>query len=259
MFGSVPKTLWSRTNPPDDRNRIPLAMRALLVIHEDRRILVDTGVGRVFSAKWEDIYAIDFSQGHLATSLAKHKVTAGDITDVVLTHLHFDHAGGVTDTSGEVPQLTFPAATHHVQRSHWEWALSPSEKDRASFHPLILEVLDTSLKLKLLEGPDELFPGIHLVISNGHTPGLQMVKICGESITLLFCSDLMPTAAHLPLPFIMGYDLCPLTTLEEKRQVLDQAVEQNWILALGHDPVHQAVRVRKGKKNPEIEESVQLD
>jgi glyoxylase-like metal-dependent hydrolase (beta-lactamase superfamily II) len=259
MFGSVPKTLWSRTNPPDDRNRIPLAMRALLVIYEDRRILVDAGVGRVFSPKWEDIYAIDFSQGYLAKSLAYHQVAAEDITDVVLTHLHFDHAGGVIDTSRELAQLAFPSATHYVQRSHWEWAMNPSEKDRASFLPLILEVLDASSQLKILEGPDELFPGFHLVISNGHTPGLQMVKICGQSVTLLYCSDLMPTTAHLPLPFIMGYDLCPLTTLEEKRQTLEQAVEQNWILALEHDPVHPAVCVQKGRKNLEIQQSVQLD
>ena len=259
MFGSVPKTLWGRTNPTDDRNRISLAMRTMLVFFEDRRILVDAGAGRVLPPKWAEIYGMDFSQGELAESLAQHGLMPDDITDVILTHLHFDHSGGVVNTSGPRPELVFTRATHYVQQSHWEWALRPSEKDRASFPPIILEVLSNSRQLKLLQGPAELFPGFHLLISNGHTPGMQMVKVCGQSTILLFCSDLIPTSSHLPLPFIMGYDLFPLTTLEEKRDVLSHAIAENWILALEHDPVHPAVRVKKDRKDFEVDETLPLD
>ena len=258
MFGVVPKTLWSRSNPSDERNRIQLAMRALLILHGNRKILVDVGCGHKFSDKHKAIYRLDHSRFTLMGSLAAHGIGPEDITDVILTHFHFDHAGGATCTRDDRLDLTFPSARHYIQRSQWERALDPSEKDRGSYMEMDIEPFHDHPQLKILEGPCDLFPGLQLLISNGHTPGLQMVRIKDGSTTLFFCSDMMPTASHLPLPYLMGFDLYPLTTIEEKRRYLQQACEENWIIALEHDPVHQAIRIQPGKKYCEIRESLRL-
>jgi glyoxylase-like metal-dependent hydrolase (beta-lactamase superfamily II) len=258
MFGVVPKTLWSKTNPSDEKNRIDMAMRVLLIFFEDRKILVDVGAGHKFPPKLQAIYGLDHTRFTLKGSLAQHHVNPEEITDVVLTHCHFDHVGGATEFLGETLTLTFPAATHYVQRSHWDWALNPSEKDRASFLKENLEPLQKSGKLKILNGPCELFPGFHLLLSNGHTIGLEMIKIQHHSTTLFYCSDLMPTASHLPLPYIMSYDLYPLTTLEEKRQYLNQACEEDWIIALEHDAKCEAVRLQKRQKGLEVRETLRI-
>ena len=256
MFGVVPKTLWSKTNPSDEQNRIEMAMRVLLIFFEDRKILVDVGAGHKFPPKLQEIYGIDHTRFTLKGSLAQHHVNPEEITDVVLTHCHFDHVGGATEFLGETLKLTFPEATHYVQQSHWDWALNPSEKDRASFLKENLEPLQKSGKLKILNGPCQLFPGFHLLLSNGHTVGLEMIKIQDHSMTLFYCSDLLPTASHLPLPYIMSYDLYPLTTLEEKRRYLDQACEESWIIALEHDAKCEAVRLQRGHKTLEVRETV---
>lgn len=258
MFGVVPKTLWSRTNPSDECNRITLAMRALLIQDQKHKILVDLGCGHKFSGKQKEIYQVDYSQFTLLGSLASHGIGPQDITDVIITHFHFDHAGGATCYRNDRLELTFPSARHYVQRSQWEWALKPSEKDRGSYMEMDLEPFHDYANLKILEGPCELFPGINLLISNGHTPGLQMVKIQDKATTLFYCGDMMPTASHLPLPYLMGFDVDPLTTIEEKRYYLQQAFKENWIIALEHDPVEQAIRIQPGKKHYEIRESVRL-
>lgn len=258
MFGVVPKTLWSKTNPSDERNRIPLAMRALLILDEKRKILVDVGCGHKFSDKFKGIYRLDHSRFTLLGSLAAHGLGPEDITDVILTHFHFDHAGGATRYRNDRLELTFPSARHYIQRSQWERALNPSEKDRGSYMATDIEPFRDHARLTILEGPCELFPGLHLLISNGHTTGLQMVKIQDGDTTLFYCGDMMPTASHLPLPYLMGYDLYPLTTIEEKRHYLQQACEENWIIALEHDPAEQAIRIRPGRKYCEIRESLRL-
>jgi hypothetical protein len=163
----------------------------------------------------------------------------------------------VTEFVGERLELTFPNATHYVQATHWGWALQPSEKDRASFLKENLEPLKRSNRLRVLAGEYELFPGFHLLLSYGHTVGMQMIKIQDTSTALFYCSDLMPTAAHLPLPYIMGYDLYPLTTLEEKRRYLAQACDENWIIALEHDAEVDAIRIGRGK-GMEIREMLRL-
>ena len=258
MFGVVPKTLWSRTNPSDERNRIHLAMRALLILYEDRKILVDVGCGHKFSDKLKDIYGLDHSRFTLEGSLAAHRIHPEDITDVILTHFHFDHAGGATCYRDHRLHLTFPAATHYIQQSQWERALKPSEKDRGSYMSMDIDPFRGHPQLKILEGPCELFPGLQLLISNGHTVGLQMVKIQDDATTLFFCGDMMPTASHLPLPYLMGFDIYPLTTIKEKRCYLQQACEEDWIIALEHDPNYQAIRIRPGKKYCEVREPVRL-
>src|SRR5262245_30695014 len=258
MFGVVPKTLWSQEKPSDEKNRIEMSMKVLLIFYEDRKILVDAGAGHKFAPKLQEIYGLDYQRFTLKQSLQQHRVRPEDITDVILTHCHFDHVGGATERVGERLQLPFPSATHYIQASHWEWALHPSEKDRASFLKEDLEPLALSGRLKILPGEHELFPNLHLLLSNGHTVGLQMVKIQDSANTLFYCSDLMPTAAHVPLPYIMGYDLYPLTTLEEKRRYLGQACDENWLIVLEHDAEVDAVRIRRGDKRMEIQEKLKI-
>ena len=258
MFGVVPKTLWSKAKICDEKNRIEMSMKVLLIFYEDRKILVDAGSGHKFDPKHQQIYGLDYNKYTLKASLKQQGVRPEDLTDVILTHCHFDHVGGTTEYVNDRLQLTFPNATHYVQRSHWEWALQPSEKDRASFLKENLEPLKSSGRLKILPGECELFPGLHLLLSNGHTVGLQMIKIQDSETTLLYCSDLMPTAAHLPLPYIMGYDLYPLTTLEEKRRYLAQACDEHWIIALEHDAEENAIRIGKTEKGMGISERLQI-
>lgn len=260
MFGVVPKALWSKTDASDDNNRIEMAARVLLVLFEDRKILVDVGVGHKFPPKYQEFYRLDYSRYTLKSSLAQQQVHPEEITDVVLTHCHFDHAGGSTEYASEKIQATFPNATYYVQKCQWEWALNPTEKDRGSFLFLKenLDAVKNAGHLKLVDGPCELYPGFHLVLSNGHAIGLEMVKIQDESSTLFYCSDLVPTSSHVPLPYIMSYDLHPLITLQEKRRFLSQACEENWIIALEHDPMREAIRIRKGEKHFEVKETLKI-
>ena len=248
MFGIVPKPLWSRTNPPDGKNRIELAARALLIVGNGRKILVDNGNGTKFSPKQREIYNLDVSRYDLQTSLSERGVSPDDITDVILTHLHFDHAGGSTVWDNRTLRPVFRNAKYYVQKAHWEQAMNPTEKDRGSFMPDDFLPLRQHGVLELVEGECELFPDISLVVVNGHTTAQQLPKISDDTITLLYCCDLLPTTAHIPLPYIMAYDLRPLTTLEEKKKLLRCAVEEQWILFFEHDPVTVAGKVKGNEK-----------
>jgi glyoxylase-like metal-dependent hydrolase (beta-lactamase superfamily II) len=260
MFGVVPKAIWARTNPSDEQNRIEMAARVLLVLCGERKILVDVGIGHKFPSKQREFFQLDYSHFTLKNSLAQHQVHPEEITDVVLTHCHFDHAAGATEYCGDSLQPAFPRAVYYLQRKHWEWALHPSEKDRGSFlfFEENLRPIEAAGQLRLLDGPCELLPGFCLEISNGHTTAMQMVKVQDQSTTLFYCSDLLPTASHLPLPYIMSYDLHPLTTLEEKRELLQKASAENWIIALEHDPTREAIRIVKGEKHFEVKESLEI-
>jgi glyoxylase-like metal-dependent hydrolase (beta-lactamase superfamily II) len=248
MFGVVPKPLWGKMNPPDDRNRIELAARSLLIVGNGRKILVDNGNGPKFSNKQIDIYRLDTSRFELHQSLKEQGFSSDDITDVILTHLHFDHAGGSTyRTNGEL-RPTFPKARYYVQKAHWQQALSPTEKDRGSFMADDFIPLKEHGILEFVEGEFELFPGISLMVMNGHTAAQQLPKVSDGKTTILFCCDLFPTTSHIPLPYIMAYDLRPLTTLEEKKKVLKKAVDEDWILFFEHDPVTIAGKVKATEK-----------
>lgn len=258
MFGIIPKPLWERTNPADERNRIELAMRALLLVSGEKRILIDVGIGTKFTQKLRDIYRVDFSQSSLESSLAAHGFKFEDITEVILTHLHFDHAGGATtQTNGEIVPA-FPKAQYYVQKQHWEWALKPTEKDRGSFMRDDFLPLHDHNALRFTDGPGEFLPGIELLVTNGHTEAQQLVKISDSKHTLLYCCDLIPTSSHVPLPYIMGYDLRPLITLEEKRTILTHAVEENWLLFLEHDPTTEVITVERTEKGFSVKERLSL-
>jgi glyoxylase-like metal-dependent hydrolase (beta-lactamase superfamily II) len=237
MFGVVPKPLWERRIAPDARNRIPLAMRCLLIEHDDGLMLIDTGLGNKQDAKFKDIYAVANAGVHGPTQLedALHEVGygAGDIRIVVDTHLHFDHAGGNTfaDPSGAVA-LSFPRARYYVQRGELEFASHPNERTIASY----LAPNFASVPFTLLDGETEVVAGVRCLPTPGHTPYHQSVLVESGGERLCFVADLVPTTAHLPLPWIMGYDLEPLVTLESKRALYRRAETEGWLLAFEHDP-----------------------
>ena len=283
MFGVVPKPVWERTNPADSRNRIRLAARPLLIVAGTERILVDTGIGDRWDDKAHDIYNIEKPET-VESSLARAGFRSEDITRVVLTHLHFDHAGGTTRLGnaghdpnssaelGHVPHVVprFPNARHYVQQKEWEAAVNPNRRSRASYRSDdFLPVQDAGL-LELIDGPLELVPGLELLPTGGHTPGHQIVVITDNSeirnqkpelritepaerspdadhlipgsldpsipVLAVFWGDLIPTSAHIATPYIMGYDLSPLVTMEQKEKLVQQAIAGKWLSFLEHDP-----------------------
>ncbi len=259
MFGVVPKPLWERVASPDDENRIDMTTRGMLIRAGARKILVDTGIGDKMSEKLNRIYAVDFSRFSLENSLEQVGLSYQDITDVILTHLHFDHTGGSTridDDENIIP--TFPNATYWLQRQQYDWALSPSDRDRASFMPVNYVPLYEKGCLELLEGERELFPGISVIPVHGHTFGQQLIKVADGSEAVLFCADLCPTAAHIPLPYIMGYDLQPLVTLEEKKNILPRVVEEEWTVFFEHDPNIIMAKVEKTDKGFKLAEELMV-
>ncbi|MFV1981400.1 MAG: MBL fold metallo-hydrolase, partial [Rhodothermia bacterium] len=192
MFGIVPKTLWSRTTEADERNRITLAMRCLLLEGNGRLILVDNGVGDKYDSKFADIFGIDHETATLEASLAGLGFNRRDVTDVILTHLHFDHCGGSTQREGDKLSLTFPNAVHHVQRDHWEWARKSNSRERASFLAENLDPLEDSGQLSLAAGDREIVPGVEPLVVDGHTRAQQALKITGHGQTLVYVADLIP-------------------------------------------------------------------
>ena len=259
MFGVVPKPLWEKVHRPDERNRITMAARALLLRDESRTILVDTGNGTKLPEKLAAIYRVNTSSDTLLASLEARGVAATEVTDVILTHLHFDHAGGATRRVDGALVPTFPNARYHVQRAHWEAALSPSERDRASFLPEDFLPLKDHGVLSFCDDGGELFPGVRLRLFHGHTTALQTPLVTDGGTTLFFCADLFPLTSHLQLPWIMGYDLRPLVTLEEKRRVLQEAMRGDWILFFEHDPTVVAGRLKGGEKGPVLGTPVALE
>lgn len=249
MFGVVPKPLWEKRIAPDARNRIPLAMRVLLVEHPDGLVLVDTGLGDKEDAKFLDIYGVenagDPGPTPLEDALRSLGHQPGDVRWVINTHLHFDHAGGNTLRDGDAGgvRLGFPNATYLVQRNELEFARHTNERTRASYLPHNFDPVDAAGRWKLLEGDGEVLPGIAVRLTPGHVPWHQSILVRSGGETLCFLGDVMPTTRHFPLVWIMGYDLEPLRTLESKRALLADAAGEGWVLAFEHDPEVALARV----------------
>ena len=252
MFGIVPKVLWSRGYPADEFNRVEMVSRSLLAAGEGRLVLVNTGMGQNWPPKERSIYAVEEGV-RLERSLGELGYRPEEVTHVIQTHLHFDHAGGLTVDGSGGPRPLFPRAEYIVQKKHWQWAQAPSGRDQASFRPDGWDCLERSGQLRLLEGEQEILPGVFLHLVHGHTPHQQLVRITDGKASLLYCSDLVPLASQVRLPWIMAYDLNPLTTLEEKRRLLGQAAAEGWLLFLEHDPAVPACRVRSTPKGLEAE------
>jgi glyoxylase-like metal-dependent hydrolase (beta-lactamase superfamily II) len=263
MFGVVPKPLWQRRVTPDERNRIPLGMRCLLVEHPDGLVLIDSGLGNKEDAKFHDIYGIT-NEGvggrtRLEAGIAETGHTPDAVRWVINTHLHFDHAGGNTWTERDAdgvsvggPRLTFPNATYLVQRGDLEFARHPNERTRASYIPHNFEPVAEAGKWTLLEGDGEVLPGISVRVTPGHVPYHQSVELRDGGEALVFLGDVMPTRHHLPLPWIMGYDVEPLRTLESKRTLLREAMNEGWWLFFEHDPDVVMGRLSEGDKGFEL-------
>ncbi len=254
MFGTVPKMLWDKSNPSDSKNRILLEARGLLLKSPQRKILIDCGNGGDFVAKYgeklgskfSEMYNIDPDGPSLKKSLLSHGLSFSDITDVVLTHLHFDHCGGGTTEANGKLAPTFPNAKYYVQSANLETAENPNIREKASYFPANYKPLLEAKVLQLLDGDVEnLLPGISVMVSHGHTRGQQIVKISGGGNSLLYCADVVPTSSHIRLAWIMGYDLEPITLIEEKKKFLSQAADENWYLYFEHDPYCDAATIAR--------------
>lgn len=248
MFGVVPRVLWEQCCPADERNRVQLGLTCLLIRAHGKNILVDTGIGNKWDGKGRDIYAIEHTTP-LADSLKALGLRPDDIDLVINTHLHFDHAGGNT-IPGDEGSLApaFPKAKYIVQRGEYEDAVLANERTRASYRAENFLPLAQHHQWEFLDGDEELLPGLSVVVTHGHTLHHQGVKIESEGQVAFYLGDLIPTVSHLPLPYIMGYDLFPLQTLETKRTVLQRAHNENWLLVFEHDP-----RVHMGYVRKDVE------
>lgn len=247
MFGIIPKPLWIKTNPADELNRVTLSTRNLLLISEDKKILIDTGMGNKWDEKSRNIYRIDPTI-ELEQTLELNGVKAGEITDVLLTHLHFDHTGGSTKEVNGKLIPAFPNARYFVQKKNFEWALNPSDRDKGSYIKENFEPLVKEGVLNLIDGEINFDENISFRIINGHTFAQQMIKISDSSNTVLYCADLMPFVSQIRIPYVMGYDLQPMITVQEKKKYLQLAADENWYLYFGHDPQFAAATVKHSEK-----------
>jgi glyoxylase-like metal-dependent hydrolase (beta-lactamase superfamily II) len=235
MFGVVPKVLWEKKSPPDEKNRIALRANSLLVRAAGKTILIETGNGTKWDAKQRAIYAVQDGDP-LLESLNQAGVTPQDIDIVINTHLHFDHCGGNTRMVDNKPVPTFPRARYVVQHGEFEHALSPTDRDRASYFPENFQPMADSHQWDLVDGNREILPGVSVMRIPGHNADIQAVILQDGGKSLVLVADLFPTRHHIPYPWIMAYDLYPLQTLETKKQWVSRIVKEDWIVVFGHDP-----------------------
>ncbi len=255
MFGIIPKPLWQKTNPADESNRVKLATRNLLLESEDRKIIVDVGMGDKWDEKAKRIYDVDDNTS-LEKGLANHGIKADDITDVILTHLHFDHCGGSTKLENGKLVPAFPNARYFVQKQNYDWAVRPSDRDKGSYIKSNFVPLFEEGVLSFTIGDARLDDEIDFIVINGHTFGQQMLKISDSANTLLYCCDLLPFVSHIPIPYIMGYDLQPLVTMKEKVKTLQQAADENWLLFFSHDPEIACATVKHTEKGIRVDKTL---
>ncbi len=238
MFGVVPKSMWQKLNPPDEKNLCNWAMRCLLIEEEGRLILIDNGMGNKQDEKFFGHYFLN-GDDTLEKSLAKHGFAKDDITDVFLTHLHFDHCGGSIERSGDKLIPAFTNAIYWSNEKHWEWATHPNDREKASFlKENILPVKESGM-LNFIESKEgiEFTTNIRIRFVNGHTESMMLPQIKYKDKTIVYMADLLPSAAHIPVPYIMAYDTRPLETLKEKKSFLTEAQEEDYILFFEHDPL----------------------
>jgi glyoxylase-like metal-dependent hydrolase (beta-lactamase superfamily II) len=253
MFGVVPKTIWNKTNPADENNLIDIAARCMLIEDGNRLILIDTGMGNKQSEKFFGYYSL-WGNHSLDKSLVKHGFHRDDVTDVFMTHLHFDHCGGSVNWNKNKTgyEVAFKNAYYWTNENHWEWATKPNAREKASFLSENILPMQESGQLNFIKRPDSDFGicdlGFDIFYVDGHTEKMMIPHIKYQDKTFVFCADLLPTAGHLPLPYVMGYDTRPLLTLPEKAKFLTAAAENNYYLWLEHDAHNQIITVEKTEK-----------
>ena len=252
MFGVVPKTIWEKLEKPDDRNLCTWAMRCMLVQTEDRNILIDCGIGNKQSEKFFSYYE-PHGEASLLKSLDKAGLKASDITDVFLTHLHFDHVGGAVSIEDGKYVPTFPNAVYWSNEKHWNWAMNPNSREKASFlkenfEPLLLAGLVKFIDAAPYDSQVMLMSNFNVLFAYGHTEAMMLPYIMHDSKKIVYCADLLPSPSHLPMPYVMGYDVRPLQTMIEKEYFLHRAVSENWILVFEHAKSVEACTVKMNEK-----------
>ena len=256
MFGIIPKPIWEREAPSDALNRIDMVTRSLLLCSDERKILIDTGNGTKWEEKYREIYNIDTSRYNIDNSLTKYGFNADDITDIICTHLHFDHAGGNTKIDDGTIVPTFPNAKYWVTKEHWDLANHPSQKDSGSFIEHDWKVLAENGMIETVNGNEPFIKGIDSYITQGHTAGLLHPMISDGTKTLFYGADIFPLAAHISIPWVMAYDVQPVVTMKEKEILLPKMQDEEWILFLEHDLKIQACTVHQDGKHFKMNESV---
>jgi glyoxylase-like metal-dependent hydrolase (beta-lactamase superfamily II) len=259
MFGVVPKVLWNKLCPANHNNLIDMAMRSLLIEDGNRLILIDNGIGNKQDEKFLSHYEL-FGNDSLDHSLAKHGFHRQDITDVILTHLHFDHCGGSIVREGDRLVPAFPHAVYWSNEQHWQWAVQPNAREKASFLKENILPIQESGQLRWIENNasdildvQPFSPDISIRFAEGHTAAMMLPQIQYKDKTIVFAADLIPMAAHIPLPYVMAYDMFPLTTLQEKKLFLDDAVARDYILFFEHDPAYECGRLKQTEKGVRLD------
>jgi glyoxylase-like metal-dependent hydrolase (beta-lactamase superfamily II) len=261
MFGVVPKSMWQKLNPPDENNMCTWAMRCLLIEDGNRLILVDNGMGNKQDEKFRGHF-YPHGDDTLENSLRQRGFTAADVTDVFLTHLHFDHCGGsVVRTPGGNLEVAFPNATYWSNEAHWQWAVTPNAREKASFlKENILPIQESGHLQFITPGAASPLPQFReIIFVDGHTEKMMVPVLEYKGRTLAFMADLLPSAGHIPLPYVMGYDMRPLVTLAEKEAVLNRAAAENWVLLLEHDPTVAACTVQMTDRGVRLAETLRLE
>jgi glyoxylase-like metal-dependent hydrolase (beta-lactamase superfamily II) len=259
MFGVVPKTMWQKLNPPDENNMCTWAMRCMLVEDGNRLILIDNGIGNKQDDKFFSHYYLH-GDDTLDKSLAAAGYHRNDITDVFLTHLHFDHCGGSIEREGDHLVPAFKNAHYWSNAAHWKWAVNPNDREKASFLKENILPIEKSGQLKFIEQHDGVSFSDHIRIrfAYGHTDAMMLPEIRYNGHTIIYMADLLPSAAHIPLPYVMAYDMFPLTTLEEKKRFLTEANERQYVLYFEHDPVNECGILQSTEKGIRLKESFPL-
>jgi glyoxylase-like metal-dependent hydrolase (beta-lactamase superfamily II) len=258
MFGVVPKSLWNKLNPADDKNLCSWAMRCLLIEDGDRLILIDNGLGDKQSPEFYKHYYLHGNDSLLG-SLKNAGYSPADVSDMFLTHLHFDHCGGGVKRTGESTSLVFPNATYWSNRGHWEWAVKPNAREKASFLRENIMPMQDSGQLKLIDADGESpIPQFGILHVNGHTEQMMLPIIKYKDQTICYMADLIPSAGHIPIPYVMGYDTRPLITLVEKEKLLNEAAKNNYVLFFEHDPSIECCTVKQTEKGVRLDRAFAL-
>lgn len=255
MFGVVPKTIWNRTTPADQNNLCTFAMRSLLIEDGDRLILVDTGIGNKQSEKFLAYYYLH-GDDSLEKSLAARGFSKDDITDVFLTHLHLDHVGGAIERKGENLIPAFKNASYWSNQQHWDWAVFPNEREKASFLRENIIPIQESGQLKFLSPQQsDLTDNVSVRFTYGHTDAMMLPQVTYKGKTILYAADLIPTAAHIPVPYVAGYDVFPLKSMDEKKEILNEALANEYILFLEHDAINKCCTLIQTEKGIRLGET----
>jgi len=258
MFGIIPKPVWEKKVSADELNRVNMVTRSLLLVSDEKKILIDTGNGTKWEEKYKKIYDINTDQYNIEKSLGKYGFSSEQITDVICTHMHFDHIGGNTKIkSGEVVP-TFPNAKYWISEENWKLANHPSQKDAGSFIEHDWKVLAENQMIEIIDGREPFIEGIETIITHGHTPGLLHPIVSDGSNKLFYGADIFPMVAHIPIPWVMAYDVQPVVTMEEKQKLLQKMEREDWILFFEHDPHIQACTVHKDGKHYKLNKEIKI-